>query len=140
MVCSGSQCETHKGCWQSQSHSLPNMGMKGKYLGHRGLSGEGDTMLWFWGPLDSHVLLVTWVQWQAGVGWMWPHFPIHLSGSLPFLWTSGLRLKWKHSSTLQAPTCFEDRNALTLIPMLAISPPAPFQPMTLWDGFLCVCH
>lgn len=32
-------------------------------------------MLWFWGPLDSHVMIVTWVQWQAGVGWVWPWFP-----------------------------------------------------------------
>lgn len=31
----------------------------GGLMDHRGLAGEGDAMLWFWGPPGSRVMMVT---------------------------------------------------------------------------------
>lgn len=118
------QRETHRALWEQTASPCPA----------KGLLGEGDPVLWFWGPPDSHVMLVTCELSGEAVGQVWPASPNHLSVFRP-----QDALVVETVFIVSVPSCLKDRSSLILIPVLAISPPASFQPMALRTDF-CLCH
>lgn len=110
-------------------------------------------MLWFGGSPDSHVMIVTYElsgKLEGGrCGWVSPTTYLSCPSSRAPAPPLDLRApphprphpEVETLSSFAVPSCPEDRFSLILIPILAISPPASFQPMALRDGYyVCIIN